>query len=443
MNQKWEEMYRKKLGSADDCVKYLNDDDGILIPLGNGAPAALGNAIGKRIREGNLKGLTWVGGLDVKWMDILSPELQDRITIDSGFVAEAVRLGVQKGLYTYSPNRLGHVIDVVTQHRAHLNKGAVVCVVSPMDEHGFFSTGTNVDIGWGSAKSGVFREILLEVNENMPRAFGNNHIHISEVTAVCENTAPLVEMPPVPTSKEDEMIGEYVAELIPDGACLQIGIGGMPNAIANCLKAKKDLGIHSEMLTDSMVDLYECGAVTCARKNINRFKMVGCFAFGTQKLYKFIDNNPMVEMHCTSYVNDPYVIGQHDNMIAVNGTIEVDLSGQAASESHGPIQYSGAGGQSDFVQGAWRSHGGQSFLTLHSTYVDKNGERHSNINPMLTPGAFVSTTRQDVENIVTEYGVAHVKGNDMRTRVKDLIRIAHPDFRDWLRSEAQRLRYIP
>lgn len=440
---RWKDMYREKLCSADDCVMLLKDGDAILVPLANGAPQAIGDAIGKRVREGGLKDLLYVGGVDIKWMDCFSPDLKDRITIDSGYVSAATRHGVQQGWYTYSPNRLGQSIDIATDHMPGWTRGAVACVVSPMDEHGFFSTGCSVDIGWGCAKTGIFRHIMVEVNENMPRTFGNNYLHISEVSAVVENHVPLVELPHIPVNEKDEIIGHYIADMIEDGSCIQIGIGGMPNAVARFLKDKKDLGVHSEMLTDSMVDLYNEGVITCACKNYNRHKIIGSFALGTRKLYDFINNNPMVEMHCTSYVNDPYIIGLNDKLISVNGTVEVDITGQAASESIGYTQYSGTGGQLDFIQGAWRSKGGQSFLTLYSTYTDKSGIMHSKITPSLTPGMFVTTSRTEVDNVVTEYGVAHMKGWDVRTRVKNMISIAHPDFRDWLTFEARRMKLIP
>ncbi|MGE5404638.1 MAG: acetyl-CoA hydrolase/transferase family protein [Candidatus Saccharibacteria bacterium] len=440
MNERWQQMYRNKLRSADEAVELLRDGDAVLVPLANGQPRAIGDAIGRRLRAGGVRDLHWIGGVDVLWMDCFDPELQDLITIDTGFVSAATRYGVQQGWYTFSPNRLGQSIDIVRDHKPGINRGAVACVVSPMDEHGFFSTGCHADLPWGAIGTGEFREVILEVNENMPRTFGNNHIHISEVSAIVENNVPLFELPEIPICKEDQLIAGYVLEHIQDGACLQIGIGGMPNAIAKNLRGKKDLGIHSEMLTDSMVDLYYEGVVTCHRKNFNRNKIIGAFALGTKKLYDFVHNNPMVEMHCTSYVNDPYVIGQNDNMISVNGTVEVDLSGQAASESLGYVQYSGTGGQLDFIQGAWRSNGGKSFLALYATYT-KDGKLHSKIKPTLTPGMFVTASRSEVDYIVTEFGIAKMKGNSMRVRVQNLVNIAHPDFRDWLMFEARKMNF--
>lgn len=443
MKEKWREMYKNKLASPQDCANYLKDGDAVVVPLANGVPVAICDAIAQRIRQGTLKNILYLGGVDLKWTDLFSKDIQDQVTIETGFAGAATRPGVQQGIFTYMPVRLGQFIDIIGKYKPGIPRGAVALVVSPMDDNGYFSCGVNVDIGWGSAKTGVFRHIFLEINENMPRTFGNNHIHITEVTAVVENTTPLVELPPRPLTEEDKKIGEYIADLVPDGACIQLGIGSIPNAVANSLKDKKDLGVHSEMLTDSMVDLFYEGVITGARKQIDRFKMVGCFALGTKKLYDFVHENPAVAMYCTSYVNNPSIIGMNDNVISVNATLEVDITGQAASESIGYRQYSGTGGQLDFIQGAWISKGGKSFLALHSTHTDKNGEKHSTIVPMLSPGMYVTTSRTEVDNIVTEYGVAPLKGWDIRTRVKNLINIAHPDFRDWLTFEARKMNLIP
>jgi len=439
---RWEEMYRQKLSSADECAKLVQDGDGIYAPLGNGQPSAIMNAIAKRVRENDLKGIIYTGGVDVKPIGTLAPDIQDRMQMNSGFVGIAVRQGCQMGLYTYTSNRLGHSVDIIVDLTPHVPKSVITAVVSPMDEHGFFSSGSHADLAWGSWKSGKFRNLILEVNEHMPRTWGNNHFHISEVSALTELNVPLVELPEEPINSRDEAIGQLIADRVPDGACIQIGIGGMPNAVAKHLMDKKDLGVHSEMLTDSMVDLYEAGVITCARKNYNRFKMIGSFALGSKKLYDFINNNPFVEMHCTSVVNEPYYIGLNDNLVSVNATLEVDLTGQCCSESMGYKQYSGVGGQLDFVQGAWRSKGGQSFLGLYSTYTDKEGKMYSNIKPMLTPGAIVTTARSEVDCIVTEYGIAKLKGNEIRKNVQSLIAIAHPDFRDELTFAARQMNYI-
>ena len=440
MTNRWQELYKQKLKSAEEAAKMVETGDLIVSPLSNGQPLSLINAVAKRIKDDEITDITYVSGVDVRWFDLYSPELKGKVLIDSGFVSPATRHGVGEGIFTYTPCRLGETVDMVTKCR---NCTVTALVVSPMDKHGYFSTGCNVDWGWETAKTGNPRIIAIEVNENMPRTYGNNQLHVSEVHAIVENHIPLFELPDIPLTKEDEIIGQYIADMIEDGSCIQIGIGGMPNAIANFLKDKKDLGIHSEMLTDTMVDLYNAGAVTCQKKNYMPYKWIGSFALGSKKLYDFLDDNPAVEMHSTKYVNDPYIIGKNDNMISVNATLEVDLTGQCASESISFKQYTGTGGQLDFVQGAWRSKGGKSFLTLYSTYTDKEGNLKSKIVPSSSNGIYTTVSRTDVQYIVTEYGVAYLKGQNLRTRVKELVRIAHPDFRDRLEFEARKMNFIP
>ncbi len=440
MNNRWQELYKQKLTTAEEAAKMVENGDLIVAPLSNGQPLSLINAVAKRIKNDEITDITYVSGVDVRWFDLYHPDLKGKVTIDSGFVSPATRHGVGEGLFTYTPCRLGETVDMVTRCRQCT---ITTLVVSPMDKHGFFSTGCNVDWGWETAKTGNPRHIVVEVNENMPRTYGNNQLHITEISALVENHIPLFELPEIPLTKEDEVIGHYIADMIEDGSCIQIGIGGMPNAIANFLKDKKNLGIHSEMLTDTMVDLYYEGVVTCDKKNFMPFKWIGSFGLGTKKLYDFLDENPIVEMHSTKFVNDPYIIGKNDNMISVNATLEVDLTGQCASESISFKQYTGTGGQLDFVQGAWRSKGGKSFLTLYSTYTDKEGNMKSKIAPTLSNGIFTTVSRTDVQYVVTEYGVAFLKGQNLRTRVKELIRIAHPDFRDWLEFEARKMNFIP
>ncbi len=442
MTNRWEELYKQKLCTADECAKLVQDGDGITAPLGNGQPEAFMNAVAKRVRANELRDIYYTAGIDAKWLDILSPDIQDRMTLNSSFVGIAVRHGVHNGTYTYMSNRLGQATRIIADLVPYVNKSVVTAVVSPMDKHGYFSSGSHADLSWGAWRSGNFRDLILEVNENMPHTYGNNHYHISEVTALNEYNCPLVELPNIPITKEDEIIGQLIADRVPDGACIQIGIGGMPNAVAKYLSDKKDLGVHSEMLTDSMVDLFESGVITCAKKTFHRNKMIGSFAMGSKKLYDFIDNNPFVELYDSAYINDPHYIGMNDNLVSVNATLEVDLTGQCCSESIGYKQYSAVGGQLDFIQGAWRSRGGQSFLTLYSTFTDKEGALHSRINPILTLGAVVTTPRSEVENIVTEYGIASIKGCDMRVRAKSLIAIAHPEFRDQLTFDAKKMHLI-
>jgi 4-hydroxybutyrate CoA-transferase len=436
---RWQEMYKAKLTSPEEAAKLVTTGDMVVSPLSNGQPLAMINAVAARVRAGELEDITYVSGVDVRWFDLYHPDLVGKVVIDTGFCGPVLRDFVGKGLFTYTPVRLGEAVEMVNRCR----KGNIVgLVVSPMDKHGFFSTGCNVDWGWETAKTpGV--KVVLEVNENMPRTFGTNHLHISEVDAVVENHIPLVELPTIPVNEKDEAIGRFIADMVEDGSCLQIGIGGIPNAVANFLMDKKDLGVHSEMLADSMVDLYNAGVITSAKKNFMPYKWIGTFALGSRKLYDFIDENPLVEMHSTSFVNDPYIIGKNDKLISVNGTLEVDLTGQCASESISFKQYTGTGGQLDFVQGAWRSRGGKSFLALYSTYTDKDGNLQSKIVPSLSSGIFTTVSRTEVQYVVTEYGVANLKGQNLRTRFKELVNIAHPDFRDWLTFEARKMNFIP
>ncbi|MFY9324618.1 MAG: acetyl-CoA hydrolase, partial [Syntrophomonadaceae bacterium] len=302
MINRWQELYKQKLTSPEEAARLINSGDLVVAPLSNGQPLSLVNAVAKRIREGEIEDITYVSGVDVRWFDLYHPDLVGKVTIDTGFVSPATRQAVGQGLFTYTPCRLGEAVEMVSKCR---NCNVSTLVVSPMDKHGFFSTGCNVDWGWETAKTANARHIIVEVNENMPRTYGNNQLHITEVSAIVENHIPLFELPEIPITKEDEIIGNYIAEMIEDGSCIQIGIGGMPNAIAKLLVDKRDLGVHSEMLTDSMVDLYYAGVITCEKKNFMPYKWIGSFALGSRKLYDFIDENPMVEMHSTKFVNDP------------------------------------------------------------------------------------------------------------------------------------------
>jgi itaconate CoA-transferase len=278
---------------------------------------------------------------------------------------------------------------------------------------------------------------LVEVNENMPRVFGENFIHISEVDSIVENHTPLLELQERPLSEKDVVIGAKVAEMVPDGACLQFGIGGIPNAVAKSLANHKHLGIHTEMLTSSVVDLYEAGAITNTKKNIHRFKTVYTLCWGTKKLYDFIDDNPSVESYPSSHVNDPSVIQQNDNAVSVNSIIEIDLLGQVNSEYIAGHEFSGVGGQRDFMSGAFRSKGGMSFLAFYST---ARNDQVSRIVPRLT--GIVTDSRMEPMFVVTEHGMTNLKGKTNSQRALALIELAAPQFRQKLLSEAKKMGLI-
>ncbi|NLB51995.1 MAG: acetyl-CoA hydrolase [Syntrophomonadaceae bacterium] len=443
METKWKEMYKSKLMSAEESVKLLSDKQLIAAASINGQPTQIVDALVRRMADGGIKDARFIFSLSVRPSALHNPELiekceQHNNTLDTMYAGPLERYFLENQYYSYVPHRLADG-PLMT---ARVGLDAALITVSPMDKHGFFSTGANPEYIYGFIRRNPGCIILAEVNQHMPWTNGNNHFHISEMAAIVENDVPLFELPEIPITEQDELIGQYIADMVPDGACIQLGIGGMPNAVAKYLVNKKDLGVHTEMLCDTMVDLYEAGAITCAKKNFMPRKWIACFAMGTRRLYDFMDRNPLIELYDSEWVNDPYNISKNDNVVSINATLEVDFTGQCASEAIGTRQYSGAGGQMDFTEGAWRSKNGKAFLALYSTYTDKSGVKHSSIVPTLTPGALVTTTRNDVQYVVTEYGVAWLKGFNLRQRTMDLIRIAHPDFRDELMEEARKLKYI-
>lgn len=443
MYNRFTEMYKQKLTTPDEATKLINSGSSIIMPLSNGQPQTLLEAIGKKILSEELRDIESFSGVDLMPNQYFTVEVAKKgTTIDSGFLGPLTRSFVQEGFFTHSPGHLSESADLIMRCRKRFETS--ILVVSPMDKHGFFTTGTNTDYSWEVAKYGPdMKNIIVEVNENMPRTHGKNSFHISEISAIVENHTPLISVPPLTITKEDETIAHYIADEVPDGACLQLGIGSIPNAVAKFLVNKRDLSIHSEMLVDSMVDLYDQGVITSSKKNFMPNKWIASFAMGSTKLYDFLDDNLLIEMHPGSFVVASHIAGRNDKLISINSTLEVDLTGQCVSESIGHKLYSGSGGQADFVRASWLSKGGKSFLACYSTYTDKNGNLHSKIVPTLTNGGVITVTRPDVQYVVTEYGVADLKGQTLRTRVERLIQVAHPDFRDWLLSEAKRLNYIP
>ncbi|RDU36692.1 4-hydroxybutyrate--acetyl-CoA CoA transferase [Neobacillus piezotolerans] len=367
------------------------------------------------------------------------PAYKNQFLMEGWFYMPAVRKMHEAGTVSYIPNHL-HFAGVRRNEHRHTN--IFIGTASPMDEHGYLSLSLSATYEKEIAQ--VADLVILEVNPKMPRTFGDTIIHISEIDFCVEADYDIPLFPSSEPNEKDRIIGRQIAELIEDGSTIQLGIGGIPNAVSAELMNKKDLGIHTEMFTDGMVDLFEAGVITGRKKTLQPGKMVATFALGTKKLYDFINNNPGVVILNGSYVNDPYVIGQNHKMVSINTTMEIDLTGQCCSESIGHRQFSGTGGQADTAIGAQLSKGGKSFIALYSTAnirVPGSSERKtiSKIVPRLTPGAVVSLSRNDVDYVVTEYGVAHLKGTSIRERVEKLIAIAHPDFREQLRREANEL----
>jgi len=352
------------------------------------------------------------------------------------FVGSADREAVQEGRAAYLPVHL-HDIPRLFKSGALPIRVAIVSTAPP-DEHGYLSLGVECLASLAAVE--VAEVVIAVVNDRMPRTLGDCFIAAHKVTAVVESSFALPELPIEPASAIHTGIGRLVASLVDDGATLQLGIGAIPDAVVAALAGKRDLGVHTEMVSDRVMDAIESGVITGARKTLHPGKVVATFAMGSRALYDYIDNNPLFEMHPADYTNDPFVIAQNDNMVAINSALEVDITGQVCAESMGKRIYSGFGGQLDFIRGAAMSKGGVPIIALPSTAA---GGRSSRIVPMLQAGAGVVTTRADVHYVVTEFGIAQLYGKTLRQRVRELMEVAHPDFRAALEKEAWERRILP
>ena len=427
----YREQYQQKLCTPAEAALIVNSGDHLCFPICAGEPTLFVQALADRMQE--------LDGVVVNQQHHLNPayltlESIPHIRVNSWFTSHVSRKAVQNGWADFVPNYFHEVPKLL---REYWPVDVAGTVVSSMDEHGYFTCSLSVAYTLEAVRKA--KKVVVQVNPNTPRTYGNCHIHISEVDCIIECNEPIIELQIPPISAVEEAIGNHIAALIEDGSTLQLGIGGIPNAVCKALMQKKDLGIHTEMITDGMVDLMLSGAVNNSRKNSHRGKSIGTFALGTRRLYEFMHENPMIEMHPVDYTNDPFVIGQNDKVISINATIEVDLLGQCCSESLGYVQWSGTGGQADYVRGANISKGGKSFITTASTA--KKGTV-SSIVPVLQPGAAVTTGKNDVDYVVTEFGVAKLRGQTARQRALNLIEVAHPDFREELRAEARRMNRI-
>ncbi len=356
------------------------------------------------------------------------------------FVSANVRAAVHEGRADFTPVLLSEFPLLFKNKHLPVDVALIHC--SPPDEHGFCSLGVEVGLTKSPAESAKI--IIAEVNQQMPRTLGDSFIHVSRIHYIVPVDYELPELL-MSEGGVDEVIDRiacYIAELIPDGATMQMGIGAIPDAVLKYLKDKKDLGVHTELFSDGVIDLVEAGVLTGARKSIHPGKMIAGFILGSRRLYKWVDDNPLIELHPTEYVNDPFVIAQNERQVAINSAIEVDLTGQVCADSIGPKIYSGVGGQLDFIYGASRSKGGVPIIALPSTTTLRDGTVVSRITAMLKQGAGVVTTRNHVHYVVTEYGVADLYAKSIRQRALQLINIAHPDFRDELTRQARQLHYI-
>lgn len=432
---KFQEMYQAKRKSPEEVAMYVKSGDVCACPTGLEEPTAICEAVAARAMRGELTGVVHHTTLSVKGGPFMKPELKGKYDYVSWFTGGPGRKGIQEGIHTYIPNNYSTIPGLWRDVQPRLD--VFYAEVSPMDKHGYFSC------PMAGAEVVAMREkasiILLDVNDQMPRVMGDCLIHISQVTALCESSRPLLVLNNPPLSDDDKKIGQMIADEVCDGATLQLGIGGIPNAVGVLLKDKKDLGLHTEMFTDSMVDLLECGAVTNMKKPIHVGKTVATLAWGSKKMYDFMDDNPAFEMYPVSYINNPAVIAQHDNFVSVNSCVEVDLFGQICSESIGTKHYSGSGGQLDFVRGANMSKGGKGFIAMLST---TKGGTISKIKPILTPGSIVTTPRNEVDFLVTENGIVRLKGQTASQRAKMIISLAAPQFREELEYEAKKMNLI-
>ncbi len=428
--------YNRKLTTPEKAIAIIKNGDTIIHGLSIAEPPALLNAIADRARQSDLKDIKVFSLNPTKHAakTVLSPDLSDCIQTYSWFVGESDRASVKVGLTYFVPNYFHQIPRII---RDFMQIDVTITTVSPMDKAGYFSFGTSNDFTTTAAR--YCRNLIVEVNENMPRVFGDSLIHISEVDAIVENHAPLLEIKLPEIKPEDEIIGQLIAPLVPDGATIQLGAGGIPNAVAKSLFGHKDLGIHTELLCPGMIELIKKGVVTGKKKNLHPRKNVYTFARGVREMYEFMDDNPSMESYPVSYVNDPAVIAQNDNMVSINSIIEVDLLGQCNAEFLSGSQYSGTGGQLDFVRGAFNSKGGKSILAFYSTA--KKGEV-SKVVPKFDMGTVVTTPRMDTHYLITEYGVVNLKGKSTRDRALDIISIAHPKFRDQLLVEAENMHLI-
>ena len=429
----WREEYRNKCMNAAQALEAVRSGDHVWIQSGCGTPSPLVDALVARapvLRNVEIVHMKTLGDADYT-----KPEYEGIFRHRGLFLGDNVREAVVAGRADYTPIFLSEIEGLFLSGALPLE--VVLMQVSPPDDHGYVTLGTTVDCTLNATRCA--RTVIAEVNERMPRTHGETAIHVSRISAIVETSRPLLELHPEPFTAMHRRIAENVASLIPNGATLQTGIGGIPDAVLACLGDKRDLGIHSELVGDGVIDLMESGVLNGERKSLHRGKAVISFVLGSQRLIDYIRDNPAFEFRPICYTNDPFVVARNDKMVAINAALQLDLTGQVCSDSLGIKPYSGFGGQVDFIRGAARSKGGVPIIALPSTA--KKGTI-SRIAPMLDPGAGVVTSRADVHYVVTEYGIAYLHGKTLRERAEALIAIADPRFRNDLEDFAVRSHYM-
>jgi 4-hydroxybutyrate CoA-transferase len=430
----WIEQYKSKLSTAEEAVSPVKSGNKIFISGNAATPFVLINALAARKDE--LEGVE-VNHVLLTGEDPLSkPGMENHFRHNSLFVGSADREAINEGRSDYVPVFLFEIPSLFTRRIIPLD--ATLIHLSPPDEHGFMSFGVECVASKAAAESA--RLVVAQVNEKMPRTLGDSFIHVSRVHRIVEISEELPELGRKPSTDVERQIGQHIAELVEDGATLQLGIGGIPDAVLESLGGRQELGVHTEMVSDGIVKLIDAGIITNAKKTLHAGKVIATFIFGSRRLYEYVDNNPYFEVHPVDYTNDPFIVAQNEKIVAINSAIEVDLTGQVCADSIGTKIYSGFGGQLDFIRGAAYSKGGKPIIALPST---AKNDTVSRIVPILKYGAGVVTTRADIHYLVTEYGTAYLHGKNLRQRVSEIIKISHPKFREELERFAREQKYIP
>ncbi len=429
----WESDYLQKLQTADAAMLFIKSGMRVYIQPGCAEPETLVEALIRRAPD--VHDVEIVHMMTMGTAPYVAPEMAGHFRHNAVFIGANVRDAINEGRADYTPIYLSEIEELFENGAMPIDVALIE--VSPPDSHGYCSFGVGVDTTLTAAKCA--RYVVAQVNDHMPRTYGDSFIHVSDIDAVVESSRPLCELKKPEITDMHVAIARNVAGLIEDGAVLQTGIGGIPDAVLPLLMDRKDLGVHSELVSEGVIPLIEAGVITGARKNYKPRKIIVGFALGTKKLFEFVDNNPVFEFHPTAYTNDPGLIARNDDMVAINSALQIDLTGQVCSDSIGNQFYSGIGGQVDFLRGASRSKGGKPIIAISSTA--KSGTI-SRIVPMLSPGAGVVTSRGLVRYVVTEHGVAYLHGKSIRERAKALIEIAHPRFRDELYEYCEKTKWL-
>jgi acyl-CoA hydrolase len=431
---RWQAEYKRKLVTADAAVRAIQSDMRVYVHANAAFPLVLLEALTRR--SGQVRNVEMMHLLGFGEAYYNRPQFAESFRHNALFIGTNMRKTVQEGYADYIPVHLSEVEGLFLDKEVELD--VALLHVSTPDSHGYCSLGVAVETTLAAARCARIR--IAQVNDRMPRTFGNTFMHISEFDAIVECSEPLPELLQERTTDEQKQVARHVATLIEDGACVQVGIGGIPTAILPYLSDRKNLGIHTETLTENAIPLIENGVITGARKQINPNKIVLGFALGTHEWYEYVNDNPIFDFQPSSYCNDPFVIAQNENVVAINSAVEIDITGQVVSDSVGARFISGFGGQLDFMRGAARSRGGKPIIAVTSTA--KNG-MVSRIVPRIKNGAGVVTTRADVHYVVTEYGVVYLHGKNVRQRAEALIEIAHPKFREELNEHMREMGWGP